>query len=420
MAKKIPLFESVDLTKKHKVYTYVNVWLHSMFLNCKSSLLNKKRGTLKIKRITSLPYIYAGIDVFYEQRSIEPSTMPAKGRFFDTGRKHSPSEVNEWEVAINEDFTFFQPEEKIWGITNTDFVHPCTKCNTNRVCPCTCKNGRETCPDCNGTQYTVCSFCHGSRSFLCPDCGGSGSIYEYEIDEYSISHSHSYLCDACSGRGLISCYECGGSGKQNCMKCDEYGTIVCRTCNGSRIMNCPTCEAIGYQRDYLSIKRKLDTQCYIIGIGEHPLNSEWFPTPLATNQNRVTSDEQIYHCQSQIPIYEISDPKLFGSETLSLAAATQTILRTVEALPARPLGFTYTIFRRDRYDVEYLYDNRTYHIALDPSNGAISGQFAEIDYINEIHAQYMNAVNQDNKKMVKRLQKDMEAIQQALAARASK
>ncbi|MFC7020077.1 MULTISPECIES: hypothetical protein [Haloarcula] len=104
----------------------------------------------------------------------------------------------------------------------------------------------EHAPD--GFEAATVTFVDFENASLvsCTDCGGSGREACSECDRRTVVE-----CEACGGDGADDCGECGGDGARTCGSCNgtgDHGDARCSRCNGTGETTCETCNATGERR----------------------------------------------------------------------------------------------------------------------------------------------------------------------------
>jgi hypothetical protein len=88
-----------------------------------------------------------------------------------------------------------------------------------------------SCDECNGYGREDCMACDGSGDIECNNCDGNGSTACDDCDGSGEVDGES--CSSCQGSGGFACDDCDGSGRETCGNCGGDGQYECDYCGGS-------------------------------------------------------------------------------------------------------------------------------------------------------------------------------------------
>ncbi len=271
-----------------KLIVGVNKWANSIPHHPYKNLGNK----IEVKSVHYRPAYPIIFKSQYEERQKSKGHEPYTGQKIPERTYYDLSEVNSWDLTLNEVESFINDTENYY-VKGSQYVENCHHCHAKGWITCTQCGGAAsvTCPSCNGSKVKTCSSCNGHGQSTCSSCNGKGYVDSkrqcgtcggygqvrnpgYKPQSTGLGADHrewvpcyncggkghtgsTTRCGSCSGSGKVQCRTCGGKGKVTCSRCHGSGRITCPKCSGTGKNTCPTCEGHKQLMHFFRVTRKL-------------------------------------------------------------------------------------------------------------------------------------------------------------------
>lgn len=380
---KAPQLLCGDVTESQRYKDIAEKIKRSTFNKAKTEKIQKEEQSIAIKKIINNPFTYLISEAFYEERDIYDSCVPYVGTDSVATGVCSCCNYDKWQENCPAPMQSFTQEANTVELYSTRYVENCFSCQATGQVPCTnCTDGTEVCYNCNGSGQWRCGSCNGRGEVKCSRCYGDGYLWVeqtvgYDSTNHEIREKVKETCQWCGGRGTECCNTCGGSGVVICGVCNGFGNITCRTCGGSTWLVCASCSGAGHFLYSVKIDQKFDNDTILTVLNDYSIDSSVYGNKSFQRFETKDKDSLVDILVGEVPIKEIplsiilSNQYKDSSYDMSKITAQYQLNGQAAAGKRKYLKYRTKVYQRDVLEVEYAFQNQTYHMMIDGSTEAV-------------------------------------------------